>query len=104
MTGLTDFPITRLKIDKRFVRRMTSHPKERAVTLAIINLARQLGLELVAEGIEDEASRVVLVGAGCQMGQGFYWSPAIEDLPAYLDRHASRDAPPRAGFPPRAVG
>ncbi|MEQ7873277.1 GGDEF domain-containing protein [Sphingomonas sp. ASV193] len=104
LSHVSDFPITRLKIDKRFVHRMASHPRERAVTLAIIHLARQLGLELVAEGIEDDTSRAVLASAGCAMGQGFFWSPAIDDLPAFLAAHPRAGVPARKPFEPKLVG
>jgi diguanylate cyclase (GGDEF)-like protein len=96
LSHVSDFPITRLKIDKRFVQGMASGRKERAITLAIIKLAHQLGLEIVGEGIENEASRMLLASAGCGLGQGFLWSPAIGDFRSYLSdnlRAPSLDAP-----------
>lgn len=84
LSHVSDFPITRLKIDKRFVKYMASGRKERAITLSIIKLAHQLGLEIVGEGVENEANRMLLASAGCGLGQGFLWSPAVQDFPAYL--------------------
>lgn len=84
LSHVSDFPITRLKIDKRFIQNMAARQKERAITLAIIKLAHQLGLEIVGEGIENDASRVLLANAGCELGQGYLWSPAVADFAAYL--------------------
>lgn len=47
----------------------------------MIDLGRNLGLRVVAEGVEDEATRAGLTGAGCHLAQGFLWSrPAPPDL------------------------
>jgi len=92
LSHVSEFPITRLKIDKRFVQNMASRRKERAITLAIIKLAHQLGLEIVGEGIESDACRAMLVGAGCELGQGYLWSPAIENFAGYLAQLSSAPA------------
>jgi diguanylate cyclase (GGDEF)-like protein len=91
LSHVSDYPITRLKIDKRFVQNVTSGKKERAITLAIIKLAHQLGLEIVAEGVENDATRAFLASVGCQMGQGFLWSPAVEDFEGCLISQGSRE-------------
>lgn len=92
LSHVSDFPITRLKIDKRFVQNMASRKKERAITLAIIKLAHQLGLEIVGEGIESDACRALLTSAGCELGQGYLWSPAIENFAGYFSEWSSKPA------------
>jgi EAL domain-containing protein (putative c-di-GMP-specific phosphodiesterase class I) len=61
---------------------------------AIINMAASLGLDTVAEGIENEATLKKLVALGCDIGQGYYWSkPVQEDVLSELlrinQRHVS---------------
>ena len=62
-----------LKIDRSFVAELGSHGKENSASImtAILALARALGMDVVAEGIETEEQRTALVGLGCEYGQGF---------------------------------
>jgi diguanylate cyclase (GGDEF)-like protein/PAS domain S-box-containing protein len=69
---LRSFPITDIKIDKSFTRVMTTSPKDQAIVLSLINLAGELGLDVVAEGIESRDDLEFLVANGCGKGQGFY--------------------------------
>jgi diguanylate cyclase (GGDEF)-like protein len=66
-----------LKIDRSFVQRLHSDPESRAIVEAILNLARRLGMTVVAEGIENEEQRAQLVDLGCQAGQGFLFSKPV---------------------------
>ena len=71
---LQRLPIDELKIDKSFVMAMTTDASARAIVQAIIDLAHTLGLSVVAEGVEDEAARALLVGFGCDVMQGYLLS------------------------------
>jgi diguanylate cyclase (GGDEF)-like protein/PAS domain S-box-containing protein len=86
---LRAFHVSRLKIDRRFIDRVTSSADDRAIANATIGLARALGIEVVAEGVETEAQRDFLLEAGCSLAQGFLFGkpmPAAE-IAALLRRH-----------------
>jgi diguanylate cyclase (GGDEF)-like protein/PAS domain S-box-containing protein len=68
---LSRLPVDQLKVDRAFVSRMTTEPRDHLVVGTIVQLARNLGLEVVAEGVEDSATREELLRIGCQLGQGF---------------------------------
>ena len=82
---LRDFPVDVLKIDKSFVRGL-SMPSQRALVDAIVRIARVLELDLIAEGIETEHQREILLSLGCEVGQGFYYARPIaaDALPGLL--------------------
>ena len=68
--------MSELKVDRSFVVGLTGDDQDssRAVIRTIANLGRNLGLRVVAEGIEDEATRQALLDLGCDVGQGYYFS------------------------------
>jgi diguanylate cyclase (GGDEF)-like protein len=66
--------VNKLKIDQSFVRAALQGPGTVAIVRAIIEMARALELEVVAEGIETEAERAFLVAAQCAMGQGYLFA------------------------------
>ncbi len=68
------FPIDKLKIDRSFIQNMHLAPENLAVTKAIIGLGHTLGLEVVAEGVEQAQDVQVLQDAGCDELQGFYFA------------------------------
>jgi len=78
LAHLKRFPITRLKIDKAFVRTLLIDPRDAAITQAIIGMARTLGLKAVAEGVETEAQCEFLRAPGesppCDQAQGYFFS------------------------------
>lgn len=74
---LQRFAVHRLKIDQSFVRKMGSSPHDEGIVRAIIEMAHCLGLEVVAEGVEDATMLGKLQDFGCEFGQGFHWSPAL---------------------------
>ncbi|MEP6660006.1 MAG: EAL domain-containing protein [Acidimicrobiales bacterium] len=71
---LRDLPVHTLKIDKSFVMGMAENDKSRAIIRSTIALGHSLGLRVVAEGVEDDASAAALEEAGCDVGQGYFWS------------------------------
>jgi diguanylate cyclase (GGDEF)-like protein len=74
---LKQFPIDVLKIDQSFVRGVSSSSEDAAITSATIAMARQLGLRVVAEGVEETGQRDFLRRNGCSEYQGFLFSPAV---------------------------
>lgn len=77
LSYLKHLPIDRLKIDRSFVSDVVDGVNSRAVSRAIIGLARSLELETIAEGIEETAQLDFLRREGCAMGQGFLFSAAV---------------------------
>jgi diguanylate cyclase (GGDEF)-like protein len=71
------FPIDQLKIPKSFVDGICKGDRDRDVVLAIIRLADALGLQTVAEGIEDGQQARRLAELGCDLGQGYYFSEPV---------------------------
>lgn len=68
---LQRLPVQRLKIDRSFVMGMVHDPASAAIVRSTIELARNLGLAVVAEGVEDDATLLVLGEMGCTIAQGF---------------------------------
>jgi len=69
---LQKLPVSELKIDRSFVQHMADRPQDRKIVRSIIDLAHNLDMRVVAEGIEDQRSLDMLVSMGCDYGQGFY--------------------------------
>jgi diguanylate cyclase (GGDEF)-like protein len=68
---LLRLPIDLVKLDGSFIAHLASDPHDRAVVEAMVGLSRRLGLQLVAEGVEDERQRAVLASLGCDVVQGY---------------------------------
>ena len=83
---LTSLPIDELKIDMTFVSDMLENPSHEAIVRAIVDLGRNLGLRVVAEGIETREVFRALQQAGCDVGQGYLLSRPmpVGDLPRFL--------------------
>jgi EAL domain-containing protein (putative c-di-GMP-specific phosphodiesterase class I)/GGDEF domain-containing protein len=71
-------PADELKIDKSFVLRMLNDPADQRLVGAIISLARQFNLRVVAEGVENRETLKLLTMMGCDCAQGYLYSPALE--------------------------
>ncbi|MES9901197.1 MAG: EAL domain-containing protein [Sedimenticola sp.] len=71
---LKRLPIQRLKIDRSFIMDIPEDKDDIAITMTIIAMARHLGLEVIAEGIETEAQRDFLLQQGCRAMQGYFFS------------------------------
>ena len=70
------FPVSALKIDQSFIKRIGGEQNGEIVK-AVVTLARNLGLEVVAEGIETALQLDLLKALGCAQGQGYYFSEAV---------------------------
>ncbi len=86
LSYLRQVPIDVLKIDKSFIDTASSSPRQRALVDGIVRLADTLGLVVVAEGIEREADRDLLVSIGCRYGQGYLFARPMsyEDAVTWL--------------------
>ena len=71
LSYLREFPIDVLKIDKSFVDGIAVSEQRLALAEGIVQIARTLQLEVIAEGIESEVQRDLLIAMGCQFGQGY---------------------------------
>ncbi|MEJ6006002.1 EAL domain-containing protein [Paucibacter sp. AS339] len=71
---LHKYNIDVIKIDQRFVRQLQPGAKDLALCKAIITMAHELGMQVVAEGIETEEQRDLLLAAGCDYGQGYLFA------------------------------
>ena len=76
LSHLRDFPVDVVKIDHSFVGRMATDPEIAAIVSAVVQLGASLQIEVVAEGIETEAQRSLLVTQGCPVGQGYLFGRA----------------------------
>jgi EAL domain-containing protein (putative c-di-GMP-specific phosphodiesterase class I) len=79
---LTTYTVNRLKLAQEFVLRVTFDYRNAAVVKAAIGLAKELGLEVIAEGVETEEQVRFLLGAGCEQAQGFYFSRPLTSAKA----------------------
>jgi len=94
LASLKQLPLDCLKIDKIFVEDMLYNSHTSLLLGTIIGLANALDYTLVAEGVESKDQALVLQGLGCNILQGFFFSPAIppEEIPALINSHATRNA------------
>jgi EAL domain-containing protein (putative c-di-GMP-specific phosphodiesterase class I) len=72
LTVLHDFPGDTLKVDRAFVATMTDRPESQTIVRSIVGLAHNLGLKIIAEGIERSDQLAALTALGCEFGQGFH--------------------------------
>jgi diguanylate cyclase (GGDEF)-like protein/PAS domain S-box-containing protein len=75
---LKDLTVDELKIDRSFVHDMSAEAGARAIVRSIIDLSDDLGLRVVAEGVEDQATWEALAALGCDVAQGYYFAPPLE--------------------------
>lgn len=81
---LLNFPVDIVKIDRTLIDAIPSDEKKRIALRAIVALVRDLGIEVVAEGVSADTQRRFLLDHGCHIGQGYLFSPPL-DPDAFLD-------------------
>ena len=88
LTYLKQLPIDVLKIDRSFVDGLGTDPNDTSIVRMILSLASALDLTAIAEGVETEIQLDALREYGCELGQGYFWSPGLppDELVAWLDR------------------
>ncbi|HEY9643107.1 MAG TPA: EAL domain-containing protein, partial [Coleofasciculaceae cyanobacterium] len=84
LSYLKKFPIQTLKIDRSFIRHLTTDLSDQAIVTAIIALGKVLNLNLVAEGVENEVQEYLLRSLGCEEMQGHLFSPPLTAAAATL--------------------
>jgi diguanylate cyclase (GGDEF)-like protein len=89
---LKRFPIDKLKIDRSFVSGLPRDASDAAIVRAILQMARALGMQVIAEGVETESQRQFLQDEGCAEFQGFLYSPALDTLSFEARVFAARGA------------
>jgi diguanylate cyclase (GGDEF)-like protein/PAS domain S-box-containing protein len=77
MSYLKELPINTIKIDKSFIEDISVNKYDFAITHAVIQLAKDLGYKVIAEGIENTTQESILMDLGCQYGQGFKYSKGL---------------------------
>jgi diguanylate cyclase (GGDEF)-like protein/PAS domain S-box-containing protein len=93
LTYLKRFPLNKLKVDRSFVQDIASSPDGVVIAQAIVDLGRNLRLEVVAEGIETSAELDALRSYGCEFLQGFYFSRPVPAAEFEVLLRAQSDAP-----------
>jgi EAL domain-containing protein (putative c-di-GMP-specific phosphodiesterase class I) len=88
LTHLRELPIDEIKVDKSFVMGLTSSDADAAIVRTVIDLAHNLGKQVCAEGVENEATWQALKDLGCDLAQGFWIARPMpaEDLMQWLVR------------------
>jgi diguanylate cyclase (GGDEF)-like protein/PAS domain S-box-containing protein len=89
-TSLRQFGVSKLKIDRSFIRDVATNPDDAAITAAIISMAKSLRLKVIAEGVENEAQISFLREHRCDEIQGYYFSKplAVDDVADRLRGHS----------------
>ncbi len=100
---LQSFPLDKIKIDRSFVRQITTNARGAAIVRAIAGLGASLGIETTAKGVETEKQLDLDRAEGCTEVQGFYFSPPrpADELAPFLGSSAER-RPDRSGLMRRA--
>jgi EAL domain-containing protein (putative c-di-GMP-specific phosphodiesterase class I) len=95
---MKDMPLDRVKLDSSLIKDVDTSESARTIVAAIIHLIHGLGLEVVAEGVENEAQIDVLRAVGCDIFQGHAFSEAMEErsFSAWIAKRGAAVLPRRA--------
>ena len=96
LARLKQMPVGQVKIDRSFVKHLTEDPADAAIVSGTVELAHNLGLEVVAEGVETAETFDALASMGCDIAQGWWLAPALpaDLLGTWIDqreKQAGRD-------------
>ncbi len=91
LNHLKRLPLNQLKIDQSFVRDVLTDANDASIARTVVALGHNLGLTVIAEGVESEAQRAFLAACGCEFFQGYLFSPALpaEAFLAYVQANGS---------------
>jgi len=94
---LRDLPVSWVKVDKSFVMDLVHSDPDAHIVRGIVDLVHGLGKRVVAEGVETADGLAFLLGVGCDVGQGYYWSRPLpaSDLRLWLQEYRRRGLPGR---------
>jgi EAL domain-containing protein (putative c-di-GMP-specific phosphodiesterase class I) len=97
MAHLKTLPVQALKVDRSFVSQMTSNSRDAVIVRSTVDLGRNLGLRVVAEGVEDVVTSQELDALGCDAIQGYYISRPVppDDLIHWLEEHQAAKPSPQ---------
>ncbi len=98
LSYLANYPINRVKIAQELVFGVDTDARSATVVRAAIRLAHELGIEIIAEGVETEGQEKFLLSAGCEYGQGFYFSRPVNTERATELLHLGKVTPVRRPF------
>jgi diguanylate cyclase (GGDEF)-like protein len=89
LSMLKNLPIDELKIDKSFIDFIAKDKKDKKLVGSILDIAENLGMKVVAEGVEDEQQSMILKTYHCDFQQGYYFSKPLfaDDLQAFIEKH-----------------
>ena len=106
LSYLHRFPIDTLKIDRSFVTRMTENSENMEIVRTVVVLAQNLGMDVVAEGVETKEQLALLRKLGCENGQGYFFSKPVNSSGAekiIADTYGSVASPTAAQPTPKAI-
>lgn len=78
VSSILELPVDTLKLERLFVWQLETNPRSRFILQGLVRMARELGINIIAEGVETENQVKILTEAGCNYQQGFYYSPTLE--------------------------
>jgi diguanylate cyclase (GGDEF)-like protein/PAS domain S-box-containing protein len=108
LSHLRDFPIDRVKLDRSFIAGLGAAGDDRTIVEAVVRLAHELGLSVVAEGVETRTQAALLSVLGCDIAQGFHFAPPLSARAAALYQRAASSTDvrglPAADPSPEPVG
>ncbi|MCB9705928.1 MAG: EAL domain-containing protein [Myxococcales bacterium] len=92
LSYLHRFPMSAVKIDRSFISGIGPAGENAEIVRTIVNLAHNLGMKVIAEGVETEAQRELLIEMGCEFAQGYFFSPPLapEDAEALIAETLAR--------------
>ena len=79
LSYLKHFPINRLKVDRSFINGMTCDARDRAIVAGVLSIAHNLGMRVVAEGVETQEQASLLADLGCDEVQGFFFGAPVPE-------------------------